>query len=395
MADWSYGLPLDLLDRIVNLIDDEIDLLHFRSICSSWRSSAVRTGRRHRGCLTTASQVIPTDGLLPGFWWTAESHIQEHTIYLINDTLDLGGWLVDVKDRECKPYGKRLCHPLRSFPFGSDPRHENTESPSAFDVRKYRVKRLNQLYVWRMGGRYIKAAMKWSSSQEFVLLSIHATGDRLVKYDSQDQKWAVLDPSVRYQDVILHKGKLVAVDSNGGAVMVGEYGEVIVVAYGSLIPLGNSRPEHCSAKKYLVQSKEDGELLLVDKYPDLPDRPSRPAFKVYKLNEEEKKWVDVGNSLGDDVLFIGYGSAFAASLYSDLLGYSAKNCIIFVDNLKKEGIEEDHSMPELGRIYVFDLYRGDLMPLTNSHELSKLFWPPPPWLSSKLLHPYVDYNDID
>ncbi|CAN0914067.1 F-box protein SKIP23 [Linum grandiflorum] len=400
MADWSTGIPGDLLDRIVNLIDDEIDLLRFRSICTSWRSSALRTDRRHRGRLTaTTIQALPdlygSPSLMPT---AAELDIHERTIYLINDTLDLRGWLVQVTDRECNPHGKRLLHPIQGYPFRSDPRGENTTSPNAFDVRKYRVKRLYQLYVLRRrcgSKQYIKTAMKWSSSQEaFVLLAIDEdgpSGGRLVKFESQHQNWMVLDHNFCYQDVIAHKGKLLAVDSNKRCVMVGEDGELIVVANGARPKWFGGEdicPQRYRSKKTLVESKEDGELLLVDMQPLFPDRPSRPTFKVYKLNEEEKKWVDVGSSLGDDVLFIGDRSAFAASLYSDLHGFSAKNCIFFV--------EDHHVMPESTVMHAFDLEVGDLTtPLRNWEELWKLFWPPPPWLTSKLLHPYVDDNAIE
>jgi len=48
-ADWSE-LPNDLLNLISQRIDNEIDLIRFRSICSHWRSSSIPN--YHRDMLT-------------------------------------------------------------------------------------------------------------------------------------------------------------------------------------------------------------------------------------------------------------------------------------------------------------------------------------------------------
>ncbi|MCH91335.1 F-box protein, partial [Trifolium medium] len=40
VADWSE-LPKDILNLISERIEDEIDLIRFRSVCSSWRSSSI------------------------------------------------------------------------------------------------------------------------------------------------------------------------------------------------------------------------------------------------------------------------------------------------------------------------------------------------------------------
>ncbi|RHN66228.1 putative F-box domain-containing protein [Medicago truncatula] len=44
-ADWS-ALPMELVSLISQFIDNEIDLIRFRSICSNWRSSSIPNHHR-------------------------------------------------------------------------------------------------------------------------------------------------------------------------------------------------------------------------------------------------------------------------------------------------------------------------------------------------------------
>ncbi|KAL3580843.1 hypothetical protein D5086_018678 [Populus alba] len=151
-------------------------------------------------------------------------------------------------------------------------------------------------------------------------------------------------------------------------------------------------------KKYLVESK--GDLLLVDMYlsidtdeglsigndvvQDLVQYMSERTvrFKVFKLNEEGKSWIEVKN-LEDRVLFLGDDSTFSASA-SELSGCKG-NCIFFEDNFfysREEG--DDGSM--IGRdIGVFELESGCIGPLRNFPDYSKMFWPPPDWVASTSL----------
>ncbi|AES58687.1 hypothetical protein MtrunA17_Chr1g0146381 [Medicago truncatula] len=54
-ADWSK-LPKDLLNLISKQIDNEIDLIRFRSICTNWRSSSIPN--HHRDMLTINFPLI-------------------------------------------------------------------------------------------------------------------------------------------------------------------------------------------------------------------------------------------------------------------------------------------------------------------------------------------------
>jgi hypothetical protein len=70
MAEWSK-LPNDILLLIAERVETQIDLLHFRSVCTSWRSSV---HPRKPRCLK-----IPTyDPRVADHFY-----LSEHTIYLI------------------------------------------------------------------------------------------------------------------------------------------------------------------------------------------------------------------------------------------------------------------------------------------------------------------------
>lgn len=224
-----------------------------------------------------------------------------------------------------------------------------------------------------------------SDSSNFVLLTIHVSG-KLAMYRSGDKRWNIIHemPSP-YDDVILFAGDFYAVDSTGRAVLVGlSSSNVGLVA----------RPVFGGDKKFLVESS--GELLMVDMYlsmaasteVDMGDQNDDAfeqfdlcmgertvRFKVFKLDREEKKWVEV-NSLDDRVLFLGDDCTFSASA-SDLS--CCRNCIFFTDNFFFTGGEED--VVFRGRdIGVFDMENGSIAALTDYPEYSKLFWPPPDWI---------------
>jgi hypothetical protein len=221
----------------------------------------------------------------------------------------------------------------------------------------------------------------------FALLTIHVSG-KLALFMSEDKRWSIInDMPSPYDDVVLFKDEFYAVDSNGRTVLVELSSNLSLVA----------EPVFGGDKKFLVES--DGQLLLVDMYlsVDFGDdvdvfedvdevfdkfiRERTVRFKVFKLNWEGKRWVEV-TSLGDRVLFLGDDCTFSA-LASDLSGCKG-NCIFFRDNnFYMTGEEGDVNGVFRGRdIGVCDLDNGSIKPLVDYPEYSKLFWPPPDWVAS-------------
>lgn len=225
-----------------------------------------------------------------------------------------------------------------------------------------------------------------SESSDFVLLTIHVSG-KLAMFKSVEKRWTIIhDMPSPYDDVILFKGRFYAVDGTGRTVVVGLNSNPSLAA----------NPVYGGDKKYLVES--NGELLVVDMYLstdheevdwDGDEEVSQVQldgclyertvkFKVYKLDELGQRLVQM-KSLGDRVLFLGDDCTFSASA-SELSGCKG-NCIYFTDNFFYTSGEEEGTFK--GRdIGVFDLDNGSIAPLSDYPESSKLFWPPPEWVSS-------------
>jgi hypothetical protein len=219
-----------------------------------------------------------------------------------------------------------------------------------------------------------------------VLLTIHISG-KLAIFRNGDEQWMIMPemPPNPYTDVCVFNGRPIAVDRTGLTGVVGPDFSLDLVAEAVF---GGGR-------KLLVES--DGELLLVDKYShrigqfrhqeqsgagqsDLCTFTKRVykvgveravRFDVFRLDENDKKWVKLTN-LGDRVLFLGKDCAFSAKA-SDLCMENG-NCVIFRDDDYGGRI---HSTG-LG-INVFCLDNQQISPLSALPRCSNLFWPPPQW----------------
>ncbi|KAF9676203.1 hypothetical protein SADUNF_Sadunf09G0114100 [Salix dunnii] len=386
MEEWAH-LPKDLIELISERLDTSTDLLRFRSVCSSWRSSIHPKPPR---LSSNTFKILPNDGICHtslGF------SLFKRRIFLVgspnsHNQKDPQGWLVKVEDL---PGKKHLLDPLSRYRSTSFP----NSLPRVLDLMNLRIRELGHEYVLQhvsyeqnsssftdAGNLYMeKVVMLWLNREtEFVLLTIHVSG-KLAMFKSGDKRWTIINemPSP-FDDVFVYKGRFYAVDDTG---------RTVVVALDTDLGLvGN--PIFGGDKKYLVESK--GDLLLVDMYLTMDSDEGLSIgddvvehlvqIKVFKLNEEGKSWIEVKN-LEDQVLFIGDDSTFSASA-SDLSGCKG-NCLFFEDNFfysREEG--DDGSL--IGRdTGVFELENGCIGPLRSFPHYSKLFWPPPDWVASTSL----------
>ncbi|XP_022748527.1 F-box protein SKIP23-like [Durio zibethinus] len=408
MADWTQ-LPKELLDLISKRLDTSFDVVRFRSVCSTWRS-AVTSPKRHR--LAPRFPVIPDDGGIAdtslGF------SLSKRTVFLLgssktNTQTDVStSWVIKIED---VPNNRiQLLNPLSRSRFDSLPNN----FPKALNLLDFRVFELGEEYVLHylnhlgylgdVGNLYMEKVVLTcldNNVNDFVLLTIHVSG-KLAMFKSSDKKWTIIqDMPSPYDDVILHGGNFYAVDNTGRTVLVGLDFEVSVVGV----------PVFGGDKKFLVESK--GELLLVDMYLGIEAEEGSYSwagsgfveeyfanlafymnertvrFKVFKLDEVGKEWVEVKN-LDDRVLFLGDDCTFAASVED--LSVCRGNCIIFVDNFFYSlGAEDGPS--ERCDVGVFDLENGSIGPLQKFPQFSKLFWPPPSWISSTTLDAQINTGE--
>ncbi|KAF2287950.1 hypothetical protein GH714_003427 [Hevea brasiliensis] len=404
MAEWTL-LPKDLLEQISKCLDTSIDLLRFRSVCTSWRCSVSPKPRRLSGTF----RILPNDGISRtsfGFY------LSRRTVFLIrlpdsHNQAAPKGWLVKIE--EDIPDRKRLLNPLSRYKLNSLP----SNFPRVLNLLNLRICQLGQEYVLHhvnykpnsssfsdAGNLYMeKVVMIWLNCEsDFMLLTIHVSG-KLALFRSGDRRWTIIkDMPSPYDDVIVYKGNFYAVDNTGRTVVVGLNTELSLTA----------NPVFGGDKKYLVES--DGELLLVDMYLSIDTEEESLSFgeeylehlaqymsertvrfRVYKLDEEAKSWIEV-KSLGDRVLFLGDDSTFSAPA-SDLSGCKG-NCIFFVDNFFYSRDEcptgGDDGVLAGRDIGVFDLENGCIGPLGNYPELAKMFWPPPHWVTLASLETQID-----
>ncbi|KAK6240708.1 F-box domain - like 10 [Theobroma cacao] len=401
MADWTQ-LPKELLDLISKSLDKSFDVSRFRSVCSTWRSS-VTSPKRHR--LAPRFPVLPDDGGISdtsfGFC------LSKRIVFLLgspetNIQADSSAsWVIKIE--EDVPNNRiQLLNPLSRSRFDSLPYN----FPKPLNLLDFRVFELGEEYVLHylnyhsylgdVGNLYMEKVVVScldNNVNDFFLLTIHVSG-KLAMFKSSEKKWTIIeDMPSPYDDVILYKGNFYAVDNTGRTVHVGMDFETSVVGM----------PVFGGDKKFLVESK--GELLLVDMYLSfeaeegscswtglgfveeyfenlaiyMNERTVR--FKVFQLDEVGKEWVEVKN-LDDRVLFLGDDFTFSASAKD--LSVCRGNCIIFADNFFYSlGAEDGQS--ERCDVGVFDLENGSIGPLGKFPQFSKLFWPPPRWISSTTL----------
>ncbi|GJR27318.1 F-box protein SKIP23 [Tanacetum coccineum] len=386
MADWSH-LPLELLDLISKHLNSDTDLIKFRSVCTSWRSSITP--------LTSRFPILPNTGISDTTWGF---YLSKRTIFRITrpdpDQENDQPWLIKVqKDNPSKTH---LLNPLTSHEFQT----LLPNWPRSLDLLNFRVLELGQEYAlqyisYRPNANSIgdsvtlymeKVAFCFYGVVGFVLLTIHVSGKlALLKYG--DKKWNIInDMPSPYDDVIFYDKGFYAVDSTGRTVVVDVEEMSLRVVAGSVFG---------GDKKFLVESL--GELFMVDKYLSVgPDNDydyddenyefyedfdcfmseRTVKLQVYKMDREGEKWVEV-KDLGDRMLFLGDNCGFSASA-KDFPGCKG-NCVFFTGQNR----EDDGTMKSRG-ISVFDLETGNIGAIPNNSGYSQLFWPPPAWLHPNL-----------
>lgn len=246
-----------------------------------------------------------------------------------------------------------------------------------------------------------KVALRPSSSiDDHLLLTIHVSG-KLAMFRFGEKNWTIIDDITSpYDDVILFQGKFYAVDYTGRTVIV----DVDSLPSPELNLAAN--PVFGGDRKVLVESCND--LLLVDMFLNvgLDDESDvdmsiefyeevdfylceeTVRFKVYKLDQREQSWVEVRN-LGDRLLFLGGNCTFSASASDFTVCKDRGNCIIFSNRYFYSCRADDGE-----GIGVFDLETGTIESLLNYPGLSKLFWPPPEWITSTTLEDGMNKVDI-
>lgn len=332
-VDWSE-LPIELWPKIGKSLENHIDVVRFRSVCESCRSSIPPS--------LPNSPSFPMEIPHP-INQSRDTFLKRATVYVIEPSDGASkleplapsskGWLIKVEESRNHPL--TLLSPISDrkimYPDG-------TSSPMLWNLLDYRVNELCKSYSIHCRGRFSSAVSKvvffpnspWFGAEESVACCIFLEGKLgFMKYG--DDKWTLVDDkNFFYDDVIVFKGQFYVTDKWGTISWVDTSSLKLVQFSPPLCGFGN--------KKHLLESC--GSLYVVDRF--FESEPPRrrnyvgPAnrdaaveyFKVHKLDEEWGTWVDVKN-LGDRAFVLGNSCSFSVKA-NDLTGYQG-NCIYFTD----------------------------------------------------------------
>ncbi|KAL6224426.1 hypothetical protein ACLB2K_003281 [Fragaria x ananassa] len=215
-------------------------------------------------------------------------------------------WLMKVE--EDPNTGKtRLLDPVTSLPLRYD-----------FNLLDFRVVELRNSYV-------VKASSTDITATKGSLGFVRVGDEKLTNVDEQNSD---------YHDIIIYKGQCYVVDnwgiiswvnsaleviqfappicgSDGQKHLVGSCGDLYVVVkyFAEVAPQGN--------RTFMYPHQEDEDAEAID-------------FKVYKLDQEWGKWVDV-KDLGDRVFVLSNDGSFSVST-KEFAGVKG-NCIFFIDQV--------------------------------------------------------------
>ncbi|EEF40659.1 conserved hypothetical protein [Ricinus communis] len=353
--EWA-DLPQELLEIISKHLDSRIDVYRFRAVCTSWRSSVSSSYRKFPSILLKLPPPILADAFF--------SLVTICRLQLVDDDDDSDGkrlsrpnsWLTKVE--ESTRGEMQLLIPLSNRQIKPSP----GMMTKMLNLLNFRLVELTKSCTFKLAtGRPVlgidkavpfpnRARMNDINASDFGVLAIFHEG-KLGYWKNGDRNWTLLDDrNFHYDDIIFYKEKNYVVDRNGTVSWIDS--SLNLIQYSP--PLCG-----CGDKKNLVESC--GDLYVVDRYLDgerriwqghegehiinqerfntdelffnlLRNYPRCGAktvdFKVYKLDEEWGRWVDV-KSLDDRIFVVSNEVSFSVSA-KEFNGWEG-NCIYYTD----------------------------------------------------------------
>ncbi|XP_062144576.1 putative F-box protein At1g65770 [Alnus glutinosa] len=391
VVEWS-DLPKDLLPMIGKSLDARVDVLRFRGVCTSWRSS-IPPFHAHSSRFPLKFPE-PRSALESASMSRQPVYLCESTLYLLQPVNPFPtstsscnkGWLIKVQESNS---GKlRLLDPLPNHKYRCSP-----VTPNTLNLLKFRVVELRKSHMLRFDvatpprseterdrdlsyrcNRSIPWVNKvvmlpssaWTDEDESAVFVIFNWG-KLAFAKCGDEKWTLVgDQSLEYDDIIVYKGQFYVVDHRLGNVWWINCSSLTLVKFSPPVcGLGNQKHlvESCGAL-YVVDRYFDGERRRMENNFRRRNLPKTVGFKVYKLDEEGGGWVLL-KSLGDRAFVLGADCCFSVSA-KEFVGCKG-NCIYFIDQ------HESH---------IFSLEDDSIADLPFFTDDSRPFWEAPTWLSS-------------
>ncbi|KAI6671569.1 hypothetical protein NL676_006454 [Syzygium grande] len=342
---WS-DLPPEILSMIGKRLDARMDVLRFRSVCSSFRSS-IPPPRRDASRFpfpiphlqSASSSVILCKSSVcvletPGGASDSGAPSPPRTRWLVKlQESSLGG---DVQLLSLFSQ-RRITYLPRNFPKVID----SLESRVVEICREYRLEYSTSGIVPGVRKVVVSPDCVWTDLDEPGVYSIVEDG-RLACWKYGDENWTYLDDQhgCSYDDIIVYEGKVCVVDWSGAVLLIDSSFRTQKFSPSICSDGGGGS---CGDCKHLVVS--GGDLYVVDRYfggnlgrfdidafmDDFPYPSFNETFnfRVYRLDRQCGEWAEV-KSLGNMAFFLSKNCSYAISMHE--LGGCNGNCIYFTEN---------------------------------------------------------------
>ncbi|XP_057760607.1 putative F-box protein At1g65770 [Arachis stenosperma] len=351
-VEW-LALPKELWPLISKRLTTTVDLLHFRSTCSTWHSS---TPSSPTSTTTTAFPLLPPP---------PDSNIKltlfETKLYRIHhpSSSSSKGWIILLSHNDSFPL--RIFDPFTNLPLSLS--HTNPPpfvSPSHLNLLNFNLLELLQSHSLHHHTHEFQPFMPLPETHKAILFpSLTSSVDsrkvfalynhgKLHVLKIGDHNWTILDDANCFDDMIVHNGQLYVVDKVGTISWVDSETLKLVQFSPMLCGLGKKkRLVECGGWLYVVDMYIEGE----------PDSPWDMYWevvdvKVHRLDEEWGRWLDV----------------------KDLGGYAFVLGKMFTFSL----LAQDYYGCEPNSLYFFSAKRASSFTLNDSKfKLPNRFWPCP------------------
>ncbi|CAH2051404.1 unnamed protein product [Thlaspi arvense] len=304
------GLPRELLGMIAVCLFSVIELKSFRSVCRSWRSSAFDNPFRSRP-LIELKLLDPTENasqqgnafLSGAAFFRVTPSSSPNQGWLIKSDTDLNSGKFRLLDHFSRIPLKHRCKSINLLRFNV------SEIQEAYVVHDRRMDEPDPGFK-----RVVLATVQGGD---------HALGvgwDGRIRFWS-GRIWTILkDQLAEFTDVVIHGGLTYALASDGSVWWISS--SLSIFKYGP--PLDESITEGDTLDPnvfYVCAVDDDGNQIG-------ETSPKTIGFKVYKMDEDMGKWVEV-KSLGDDAFVMATDTCFSVSA-GEFHG-CLKNAIYFAD----------------------------------------------------------------
>ncbi|KAI3426620.1 Transcription initiation factor IIE subunit alpha [Psidium guajava] len=325
---WS-DLPLELLSMIGTRLHTRMDVLRFRSVCSSLRSSITPPRRDATGF---PFQILRSR--------RSPLFLSESTVYVLETTdgaaCGRARWLLNLEESglgDIRILGLFSQRRITSLP---------RQLPLVLDCLQFRIVDICRQYMLEYGGRTGGGMQKvvvhpdcvWTNQDQRLVYFIDVER-QLCCWKYGDENWSHLGWG--YDDILVYRGKVCVVDRFGSVSRVDSSFRLRRFS----VSIDGGCHCHRGHTKRLVVSSDD--LYVVD---ECIGHGGTGHFRAYRLDRRRWGWEEV-RSLGNSAFFLCKGRSFAVPAREN--DGSEGDCIYYLKNAY------DHSSYFWEEVKVFSL----------------------------------------